>query len=515
MAKRTEIRKGVYFDSVKLMLVTNELNLVEGVIDASIVMGTELNKESLQRMGLLTEEAESAAVTDMIIAVHAETEEALVTTMNKVDELLNAKEEGKQDQSYRPRSIESAVKIQADSNLCIISVPGRYAKNAAMEALNKNMHVMLFSDNVSLEDELELKTLAVENNLLMMGPDCGTAMINNVPLCFSNKVRRGKIGVVAASGTGAQEVMTLIHSMGGGLTQVIGTGGRDLNEKIGGKMMFLALDALNEDPETEVICIVSKPPAPAVYERMVEYIKEKVSKPVVINFLGAHFTEKVMENIRFTSTLEEAARKSVQVAGYSSQGYSEAEAAEKIAAFAEKEAAKLKAGQKYIRGLFSGGTLAYESLFTMEAHLGTVYSNLSKTHKVEDVHHMVGHATVDFGEDEFTNGKPHPMIDPTLRHEVFTNVLKQEDTAVVLMDIVIGYGSHAEPHKVFVDTYRKHIENGGQPVSVVVNICGTEDDPQGYGRIKRELENAGILVMDSNYQAVMLSVKIAEGKRGE
>lgn len=515
MAKRTIVKKGVYFDSVKLMLVTNELNFIEGVEDASIVMGTELNKESLERMGLLTEEAKSSASTDMIIAINADDEESIELTLSKLDELLNAKQESHGESSYRPRSIDGAVTVQPESNLCIISVPGKYAKNAAAEALSKNLHVMLFSDNVTLEEELELKTMAVEKNLLMMGPDCGTAMINNVPLCFSNKVRNGSIGIVAASGTGAQEVMTLIDSMGGGLTQVIGTGGRDLSETIGGKMMFMALEALNEDANTEVITVVSKPPAPSVKEKMIEFIKLNITKPVVINFLGAKFDKDQEGSIYFESTLEEAARKSVEVAGYKDSGFSRAEAEKKIEELSKKELSLLNENQKYIRGLFSGGTLAYESLFTMEESLDVVHSNLSKTHKVKDVYHMDGHATVDFGEDEFTNGRPHPMIDPTLRHEVFVNMLKAEDTAVIVMDIVLGYGSHVKPHKVFVDTYKKYNERNEKHVSVIINICGTKEDPQNYNEIEKELENAGMIVMNSNFSAVQLAVKIAEGKRGE
>lgn len=514
MTKKTIVRKGMYFDSVKLMLVTNELNLAEGVREAAVVMGTDLNKESLERTGLLTEEADKASVTDMIIGIEAESEEAIDSALAKLDELLKGRtEEGAQGE-YRPKSLDMAIIMQPDSNMVIISVPGRYAKEVAKDALLNNLNVMMFSDNVTLEDELELKELAVAKDLLMMGPDCGTALVNGVPLCFSNNVREGRIGIVAASGTGAQEVMTLIHKMGGGITQVLGTGGRDLSEAIGGRMMLLALKALNEDPATEVITVISKPPADSVSRKMLEYLKTNVHKPVVINFLGAEFQNSKEENLSFESTLEGAARKSVEAAGYG-EVKSRDEVLRQIEEISEREASMLAPNQRYVRGLYSGGTLAYESLFTLEKSFGTVYSNLSKKNKVKDVYNLVGHSTVDFGEDEFTNGRPHPMIDTTLRHEVFRNVLQDEETGVIVMDIVLGYGSHIAPHKVFVESLRKHNSVSSRHVAVVAGICGTEDDVQDYSTVKAELEEEGVVVMDSNFAAVQLASRIIEKLKGE
>lgn len=514
MTKKTIVRKGIYFDSVKLMLVTNELNLTEGVQEAAVVMGTDLNKESLERTGLLTEDAKLAAVTDMIIGIEAENEEALAQALARLDDLLAGNKEEGEKSEYRPKSLDMALRMQPGSNMVIISTPGRYAKDVAKEALQKNLNVMMFSDNVSLEEELELKELAVKKDLLMMGPDCGTALVNGVPLCFSNNVRTGNIGIVAASGTGAQEVMTLIHKLGGGLTQVLGTGGRDLSETIGGRMMLLALKALNEDEKTEVITVISKPPAKSVSEKMLTYLRENVKKPVVINFLGAEFAAAEEGHLSFESTLEGAARRAVEVAGYPAAASRDAVEAH-IEELAAEEARKLSSKQKYVRGLYSGGTLAYESLFTLEKAFGEVSSNLSKTHKVKDVHHLEGHATVDFGEDEFTNGRPHPMIDPSLRHEVFRKVLEDPSTGVILMDMVLGCGSHLTPHQVFVDSLRKFKAATGRHVSVVVGICGTEEDVQDYSAVKAELEEAGVLVMDSNFAAVTLATKILEKGKGE
>jgi FdrA protein len=512
--KQTIVRKGVYYDSVKLMLVTNELNLVEGIQEAAIVMGTDLNKESLERTGLITPEASMAAATDMIIAIEGESDEVISSALAKLEELLKGNKDTNKEKAYRPRSMELAITMQPQSNMCIISVPGQYAKDVAKEALNNNVNVMMFSDNMSLEDELLLKELAVKKDLLMMGPDCGTAMINGVPLCFCNKVRQGKIGIVAASGTGAQEVMTLVHSLGGGLSQVLGTGGRDLSERIEGRMMLLALKALNEDSNTEVIIVISKPPAKSVGGKILGFIRDNITKPVVINFLGAEFENAAEGNVNFEATLEGAAVKAVELAGYGMKK-SRDEVDKLISSLAEAEASKLNKSQNYVRGLYSGGTLAYESLFTMEKYFEPVYSNLSKTNKVKDIYNIEGHTTIDFGEDEFTNGRPHPMIDPTLRHEVFKNMLEDEETAVIVMDMVLGYGSNLTPHKVFVESLKEHNKKGLRHISVVANICGTEDDPQDYHTICNEMKEAGIIILDSNYSAVKLACKIVSNVKGE
>ncbi len=506
MTKKTIVFKSVYYDSVKLMLVTNELNTLEGITEAAVVMGTELNKETLERTGLMTEEAANAAPTDMIVAVEGENEGSIEEALQKLDSLLNAKSSSSSNDRYRPKSLETALKMQPNSNLAIISVPGKYAKDAAMEALENNMHVMLFSDNVSLDEELELKEYAVKKDLLVMGPDCGTALINNAPLAFSNKVKQGDIGIVAASGTGAQEVMTLISANGGGLTQVIGTGGRDLNEKISGLMVLQSLKALNQDESTKVIVLISKPPAKTVRDKVIQYIKENIKKPVIINFLGEKFEQQENGNIYYESTLEDTALKALQWAGYRDDNLPLLDD-EAIGQIAKQEAKKLQKSQRYIRGLFSGGTLAYECLFLLEDQFETVESNLSKKHKVKNIQNLITHTTIDFGEDEFTVGRAHPMIDPTLRHEVFENTLKDEETAVIVLDMVLGYGANLEPHKTFVETLKKH---QGSYVSVIANICGTEEDPQEYETVVSELEEAGIMIMPSNQTATKLALKIVE-----
>lgn len=514
MRKRVIVHKGVYYDSVKLMLVTNEMNALEGILETAVVMGTDLNKETLRRTGLISPEAEAATPTDMIVAFAAESEAAIDAALKNLDASLNARSAAEESGAYRPKSLDTAVKMQPGSNLCNISVPGKYAKDTAMEALRKNLHVMLFSDNVSLEEELELKQYAAQKELFVMGPDCGTAMINTIPLCFSNKVNRGDVGIVAASGTGAQEVMVLVSEHGAGISQVIGTGGRDLSVEINGLMVLQSLAALNEDTETKVIVLISKPPAPSVAQRVISFIKEKIEKPVVINFLGQSFAQKTDGVIHFEQTLEDAALKAITLsAGIKKEPLMKNEIIETIAA---NEGAQLGDTQTHICGLYSGGTLAYECLLMLEDAYDYVESNLSKKHKVKDLQNLAAHTTIDFGEDAFTVGRAHPMIDPSLRNASFVDALKNESVAVLILDMVLGYGAHMEPHKVFVDSLHKFNGNsavGSRHVPVIVNIVGSKNDPQNYQQIAKDLESAGVIIAPSNQSAVKLAIAILEQKR--
>lgn len=511
MAKRVIIQKSVYYDSVKLMLVTNEMSTLDGVLEVAIVMGTDLNKETLERTGLMTPEAKEATPTDMIVAFAAESEDAIDAALKKLDESLNAKSVLNEGETYRPKSLEAALKMRPDSNFCIISVPGKYAKDAAMEALQNNLHVMLFSDNVTLEEELELKQYAVKKELLVMGPDCGTALINNIPLCFSNKVNKGDIGLVAASGTGAQEVMVLISENGAGLTQVIGTGGRDLSIEVNGLMVLQGLTALNNDDATKVIVLISKPPAKSVANKVLSFIKDNVTKPVIINFLGQKSEQKSDGNIYFESTLEDTALKAIEL----SQGSKQESLMESdlIDTIAKREGAQLSSEQKYICGLYSGGTLAYECMFMLEEKYGYVESNLSKKNKVSNPQAIQAHSTIDFGEDEYTVGRAHPMIDPTLRHEVFVNALKNKSIAVLVLDMVLGYGANMQPQKVFVDSLRKmkaELSANNRHVPMIVNMVGSENDPQNYRAIVKDLESVGAIIAPSNQSAVKLAIAILE-----
>ncbi|AZR72676.1 hypothetical protein BBF96_04290 [Anoxybacter fermentans] len=513
MAKKVIIKPNRYYDSVKLMSISKSISSMEGVTQAVVVMGTDHNKETLKKVNLNTPETEKATPGDLIIAVEAE-EAVMDKVLKEIEEALTRRKTGSDDE-YRPRRLESAIEALPGANMIIISVPGEYAKNEAMKALENNLHVMLFSDNVSIEDEKELKDFAAEKGLLLMGPDCGTAIINNVPLAFANVVRKGKIGIVAASGTGAQEVSTIIHKAGEGISQLIGTGGRDLSVTIGGSMMLRGLEALNEDPETEVIVLISKPPAKEVVDKVLAEV-EKVEKPVVIIFLGGDLRALKDSKAYGAKTLEDAALKAVALLrGEKPREIEFTMDREEVEKIAASEAEKIGSKQKYVRGLFTGGTLADEAMQILSSKLGDIYSNIPFREELaldEDLK-SIKHTCIDLGDDVFTVGRPHPMIDPSTRIERLEEEIKDEEMAVLLLDVVIGYGSHHDPAGELVPILKKakevYRERGGY-LSIVASVCGTEEDPQNLMEQKGKLEEIGVIVMPSNAQAARLAAMIVE-----
>lgn len=281
------VKKNTYFDSVSLMSISTRANQLPGVEQAFVAMGTEMNKGVLSNLGLLTADLGAAGTGDLMIVVEAGEGADHAALLSEVEELLVQKAPsargGADTVTYR--TVDSAARAIPEANLAIVAVNGAYAGREARKALENGLHVMVFSDNVPIEEEVRLKQLAHSKGLFMMGPDCGTAIINNVALCFGNAVRPGTVGVVAASGTGAQEVSVRIHALGAGISQLIGTGGRDLSEQVGGIMMIDGIRALADDPGTSVIVLVSKPPAPAVQDKVLAEIAG-AGKPVVVYFVG-------------------------------------------------------------------------------------------------------------------------------------------------------------------------------------------------------------------------------------
>jgi succinyl-CoA synthetase alpha subunit len=513
MAVKSTIRKNAYYDSVTLMLITKALSKLPGVADVLVGMATELNKELAGNLGLISPELQALSANDLFVTAELSGETTLEALVEKIDELLSAKKSAG-GSSYRPATLATALSNDSSLNLAIISVPGRYAAEEVDKALNSGLHVLLFSDNVSIEDEKRLKEKAVSKNLLMMGPDCGTAMINHVPLAFANVVRPGGIGIVGASGTGTQEVMSLIDQLGGGVSQVIGTGGRDLKIEIGGLMMLQAFEALISDPDTKVIVLISKPPAPEIADKVLSLVKN-AGKPVVVDFIGGDRASIEAAGAVACVSLEDAARKAVSLlldkkVSEDFTGFSEPE--EVIDALAKHEASKKKPEQRYLRGLYTGGTLADEAMKLLSGDIDNIWSNipLKPEYKMADVRHSIEHTVIDFGDDAFTVGRPHPMIDPSTRSE---RIIKEaaEDVAVMLMDVVIGYGSHPDPAGEIVEqvrTARAAFEAKGADLTVIASVCGTEGDPQSLKKTQVTLSEAGIIVMPSNAQAVRLAGRI-------
>lgn len=512
MVVRSSIRKNAYYDSVTLMLISKEIKQMPGVDEALIGMGTELNLELVMNLDMADEAIRSCSPNDFFISVRLEDEALMPEVEARVEELLNRKK-ASSGSGYKPVAFESALRMMPEANLVVISVPGKFAAPEVRKALENNCHVMLFSDNVALEDERALKELAVEKGLLMMGPDCGTAIINHVPLAFANVVRRGPIGIVGASGTGTQEVSSLVDRFGSGVSQVIGTGGRDLRVEIGGLMMIQSFEALMADPDTRVIVLISKPPAESIAQKVLGLVK-KTDKPVVVHFIGGD-PELIRQSGAVAGiSLEDTARKAVALAdGRTPEDFTGFELSEdELNALIDRETRKKSPAQKYLRGLYTGGTLADETMKLLDKEGWGIWSNipLKAQWALENVWEAREHTVLDLGDDQFTVGRPHPMIDPSIRNDRLVQDTDAE-TAVLLMDLVLGYGAHPNPALELAVAARKaqkkSADMGGQ-LTVIASICGTEGDPQGFDTMKRELESSGIIVMPSNTQAAHLAGRI-------
>ncbi len=503
----TIVKKGAYFDSVKLMLVTQQIKNMPDIIEVGVVMGTDLNKDILSRVNLLSDEARNSSPADLIIAINASTQAAIDSVLGQIDTLLNSSSSNGSTVEYKPKSLEGALNVQPDANLAIISTPGHFAGIEVRKALSRGLHVMLFSDNMPVEEERALKEEARSKSLLVMGPDCGTSIINGVPLCFANKIRRGDIGVVGASGTGVQEVTTLIHKQGSGISHAIGTGGRDLSAGVGGITMLQGIDALNADPATKVIVLISKPPAKEIADRILSHIATTVKKPVVINFLGGEPKEDQPGQLEYASTLEEAAHKALRLS--LKRDISPLMDDAKMADIIAHSRQKLSGSKGFIRGLFSGGTLNYEAILVLEELVGDIRSNtpVNKKMKLENSYELEGNASLDLGDDEFTVGRAHPMIDPTLRYKMLEEQLQASDVSIILLDVVLGYGAHEDPASGIAEIMKRNAASLQNKV-VLASICGTDEDPQNYHNTLTSLENAGIIVAPSNRCAATIAGKI-------
>lgn len=494
---KAEIRSGAYYDSVILMQLQRSLAALPDVLDAGVVMGTDANKDILAQSDLLTPEAQNAAADDLVIIVRAEDDDTASSALSRVDQLLARRRAGV-EQDYRPKSLESALQMLPDAQWVLISVPGRYAAAVARQALRLGKNVFLYSDNVSLDDETALKQAASAEGLLVMGPDCGTAIINGMGLGFANRVRQGPIGLVAASGTGLQQVSSRIHQLGSGVTHGLGTGGRDLSEPVGAVAARQGLDLLRRDPETHVIVLVSKPPSPQVADGLLAAAR-LVDKPVVVDFIGYSPPARWLDNLYFATTFDETAELAVQLSKDEGQ---------RPAGFGKiVDLDRFAPGQRYLRGLFSGGTLAYEALLILQGYLPAVYSNvpLDKAYRLASSMVSQEHTIVDLGEDEFTVGRLHPMMDNDLRIRRLEQEADDPEAAVILLDVVLGYGAHPDPAGELgpaIARARAKAKRAGRHLDVVAVVVGTDEDPQGLDEQRRQLEEAGARVGTSNDAAV-------------
>jgi succinyl-CoA synthetase alpha subunit len=511
MARATKVLRNFYRDSVSLMQLSSTFAKLQGVEQASAIMASANNVSLLREAGLLTGPVEAGA-NDLLIALQGD-DDALEAAMAAAESALNQPAASTTDNGRTrvvpPRSIEMGLGGMVGANLALISTPGEYAAAEAFKALRLGLNVMLFSDNVELKEEIALKRFAQAQGLIVMGPDCGTAIINGIPLAFANVIKRGDIGVVAASGTGLQQVTCLIDRWGKGISQAIGTGGHDLHREVGGISMLQGLQALAADQSTSVIVLISKPPSPEVAGRVLE-VAASAGKPVVVNFLGADPDGIRRPNVFPAGTLEDAAAAAVALAS----GRTPDDGASRRPPSVPPS--RLAPGQRYLRGLYSGGTFCYEASLLLKKNLGQVYSNtpVDSQDRLGDVWTSREHTVIDLGDDLFTRGRPHPMIDHRLRNERILKEAVDPAVAVILLDVVLGYGAHPDPAGEMVPVIRKAqdvAEKAGRHLMVVGFVCGTTQDPQNLATQEAALRDAGMILAESNAQAVRLATAVASG----
>ena len=488
------IRRGFYMDSAALMRLSQTIAAFPGITQAALMIGSPSNKRLMEDSGLLAALGETAGPNDLVIAVQATDAAVGEAALAEAEALLDHPGTDRADPGqYRPRSLAAAIDMLPGANLALISVPGEFAADEARKALRRNLHVMIFSDNVPLAEEAALKTEARERGLLMMGPDCGSAIISGAPLGFANAVPRGAIGIVAASGTGLQEVACLIARAGAGISHAIGVGGRDLDAEIGGSATLTAIDALDDDPATAAIVIISKPPGGDVACRVLERVGRS-SKPFTICFLGLEAIAPP-PNARVAATLRDAAELAL---GGRRSGISTPPPA----------SLPMAAGRRWIRGLYSGGTLCAEAQIVLRQAGERSFSNApipgAETIRRGDV---AGHSLIDLGADTYTLGRPHAIIDPAMRLPHLTRALADPTAAVVLLDVVLGYGAHLDPASSIVAAVAA--APADRP-AIVASVCGTASDPQGYESQVARLRAAGVVVASSNAAAAEYALALVK-----
>lgn len=510
MYSKLTVQPNRYVDSVTLMQVRDKAMKIPGAVYAEVQMATPANIEILEELNFKL--PENVGCNDLVCGVTADTEETAEKIFQLISDMLDHK--GGDEETYD--SLDEIDFEETGYNMVQISLPGEYAAAEAEKAIRMGCDVFIFSDNVSLEEELALKKLGKEKGCLVMGPDCGVGLINGVCLGAGSVVRKGEIGVVGASGSGAQEVSCIIEKCGFGVSQIIGTGGHDLYPQVGGITMMEGIKRLEADPETKVIALVSKLADLGVMEKVLEFA-DSVTKPVVAVFLGGD--EKLFEGhkVKGAVSLEQCAMLAVEALTGEKHtcGYTD----EELAEITKQEIAKIGPGQKYFRGLFCGGTFTEESLiYFSKNNAGTqLYSNLANKYstQLEDPEVSVGNAILDLGAENFTEKLPHPVFDSMLREKRLKTELADSEVAVVMMDFITGPGVDEDPITE-IAALCKEMNSGERHVTFISAICGSEGDPQNVVEKTQLLRDSGVIVTGSNYQSTKLAsmMMTALEKRG-
>ncbi len=525
------VHTNLYKDSVALMRVAQRLLALPDVVDASLLMGNPANKEILAEAGLLDAGLQAAGPSDIMVVMQARSAAAAEAARLASQAQLAGQAQaeigaaGAAQEAVAARTVSMGLAQHAAAaragqagnppaiNLAQISVPGAYAAGEALKALQAGLNVFMFSDNVPLAQEVALKQEATRRGLLVMGPDCGTAIIGGVPLGFANQVRRGSIGLVAASGTGLQEVTTQIHRMGGGISHAIGTGGRDVYAEVGGATMLQGITLLAQDPGTRVIVVVSKPPAPEVTHKVMQAL-QAAGKPAVVLFLGSELAAPLQARgargtaaapaLRVVHTLVDAAAAALQLAGIRRQATGH---------YAIPPAPRFAKSQLHLRALYSGGTYAAEAQVLWRSSGLQVWSNAPLDPALalpNPKRASRGHSALDLGDDDFTVGRPHPMIDASARIERLHREAADPSVRVILLDVVIGWGAHADPASELgaaVQQAKRAAAQAGRALAVIGFVCGTEDDPQRLSAQEAQLRSAGMVLAGNSANAAWLAAR--------
>lgn len=482
MGWQTRVVTGRYADSVRLMGVARQMRERDGIAACEVAMGTAANVAALADLGVTVD----AGPGDVVIAVRGDDASAVADALADAEGALAGGASPADDapSAAAPRTLRAAVSAAPGANVALVSVPGEYAALEAHRALGEGLHVFLFSDHVSLEDEVALKRRGAAAGRLVMGPGCGTAMLGGVGLGFMNVVRRGPVGIVAAAGTGAQEAACLLDAAGTGVSQIIGVGGRDLSADVGGIMFRQAMRMLAEDPGTETLLLVSKPPSPEVVRALGDAVPSGVR--VLAAFVGWEGGPAPFE---VHATLESGA-------------FAAAGVAVPAAPAVPGDAVWRSARGRGLLALYSGGSLAHEALTVVGPRLGPIAGNVA--------HGQDGgpHTILDLGEEEYTRGRPHPMVDLTVRVEMLERAARDETVGCVLIDVVLGHGSHPDPSAELAPV----LAGLCRRIPVIAHVCGTPADPQDARRQEEALRAAGVILAGSNAAAARLAVAAVTGE---
>ncbi len=508
------IRKHEYYDSVFLMSVNKRLSDTPGIEESAVLMGTEANKRLLDQIGISSPGIDSAQPNDLIVAVIGETNETVADALENLDHVLKMMTVGGPVSSVR--TLKAALERKPAANLAVFSVPGEYAADEARRALHSGLNVFIFSSNIPREQELELKLLGRSLGLLVMGPDCGTSILHGTGIGFANRVRRGTIGAVGPSGTGLQEFTSQVHNAGGGISHAIGTGSKDLSDAIGGLTTLAALQLLEDDAGTEVIAIVAKPPGKETLQALLNRGRT-LMKPLIGCFLGIEQASIFQAGpIQWGRTIDDAAAQALRAAGVETKALAEVSDSEPKEQL-DSIRSGWKRGARYLRGVFAGGTFCYQTQQILFDAGIAVYSNgpIDDAYQLSDPALSQEHTVVDMGDEHFTLGKPHPMIDSTERARRILVEAADPGVAILLLDFILGYNAANDPVGDLLDTIQEAQavrRAAGGDLTIVASVCGTPEDPQDLGLQVKMLSEIGVLVFNSNARATKFCVQLLKGQ---